>query len=77
MLAIAVVSFFILYGPFLAFVFAQSLLPFSSEKYANGILVAMTVIYPVVCLRLIADPLLCVLVVRELPLDKATARISV
>ncbi|XP_031440992.1 uncharacterized protein LOC116224664 [Clupea harengus] len=76
-LAIAVVSFFILYGPFLAFVFAQSLLPFSSEKYANGILVAMTVIHPVVCLRLIADPLLCVLVVRELPLDKATARISV
>ncbi|XP_062372004.1 uncharacterized protein LOC134059575 [Sardina pilchardus] len=70
-LVVATLSFLALYGPFLAFVFTQvSMPPASFERHGNGILTALTVVYPAVCLRLLTDPLLCVLVVRELPLDR-------
>ncbi|KAL2079142.1 hypothetical protein ACEWY4_024886 [Coilia grayii] len=76
-LAIAAGSFFTLYGPFLAFVLAQALPPEGSvEKCQNGMLAAMTIIHPLVCLRLLADPLLCVQVVREFLLDEGPVETS-
>lgn len=71
-LTIAASSFVLLYGPFLAFVLAQALSPqaASIEKYVSGLQAAMTVIHPAVCLRLLTDPLLCVLVIRESLLAK-------
>ncbi|KAG5261191.1 hypothetical protein AALO_G00301070 [Alosa alosa] len=70
-LVVATLSFLALYGPFLAFQLTQvSIPPASFKRHANGIMAAMTVIYPAVYLRVLTDPLLCVLVVRELPLDR-------
>lgn len=81
LLAIATLGLFTLYGPFLALESAlygpllalesaqASTPPASLERHASGILTAMTVVHPAVCLRLLVDPLLCVLVARQLPLN--------
>lgn len=70
-LTVATLSFFTLYGPFLALEFAKaSIPPASFQRHANGILIAMAMVHPAVCLRLLVDPILCFLVVRQLPLDR-------